>query len=86
MNKKSDNDLTVEVRAPRVPEPRKFVWPKSTLVGTAADEAAKVFGYEAGTHTFKNKERVALPRDKSLFEAGVHDFDTLTLTDTGGGV
>ena len=86
MNTKSDNDLTIEVRAPRDPDPKKFVWPKSTLVGTAADEAAKEFGYEAGTHSFRNKEKVVLPRDKTLFEADVHDFDTLTLTNTGGGV
>ena len=86
MSTKSDNDLTIEVRAPRDTEPKKFVWSKSTLVGAAADEAAKEFGYEAGTHSFRNKEKVVLPRDKALFEAGVQDFDTLTLTNTGGGV
>jgi len=86
MSKISDNDLTVEVYAPRDPKPKKFTWSKSTLVGTAADDAAKAFGYEAGTPTFQNKERVDLPRDKSLFEVGVQDFDVLKLTDTGGGV
>ena len=86
MSTKSDNDLTIEVRAPRDTESKKFVWSKSTLVGAAADEAAKEFGYEAGTHSFRNKEKVVLPREKALFEAGVQDFDTLTLTNTGGGV
>lgn len=86
MGNKSDNELTVEVYAPRDPSPRKFTWPKETLVGDAADEAAKSFGYEGGTPTFQNKEKLDLPRDKTLIEAGVHEFDTLKLTDTGGGV
>ena len=55
-------------------------------MGTAAEEAAKAFGYEAGKPTFQNKEKLDLPRDKTLFEAGVHELDTLKLTDTGGGV
>ncbi len=82
----SDNDVTVEVVAPRSPATKKFTWPKSTLVGDAADEAAKAFGYEGGTPTFQNKEKVALSRKEPLFEAGVRDSDRLTLTDTGGGV
>ena len=86
MNDKSGNELTVEVLAPRSPDPKKFTWPKSQLVGAAADEAAKAFDYERGTPTFQNKEKLDLPRDKTLFEAGVMDFDTLKLTDTGGGV
>ena len=86
MSEKTDNDLTVEVFAPRSPDPKKFTWSKSLLVGAAADEAAEEFGYERGTPTFQNKEKLDLPRDKTLFEAGVKDFDTLTLTDTGGGV
>lgn len=86
MTTKTGNELTVEVFAPRSPEPRKFTWPKSMLVGAAADEAAKEFGYEHGTPTFQDKEKIDLPRDKTLFEAGVQDFDTLILTDTGGGV
>lgn len=81
-----DNDVTVEVVAPRSTETRKFTWPKSTTVGDAADEAAKAFGYEAGTPTFQTKDKVDLPRKKTLAEAGVQDFDRLTLTDTGGGV
>ena len=86
MNDKSDNSLTVEVFAPRSPEPKKFTWPKSLLVGAAADEAAKEFGYARGTPTFQNKEKLDLPRDKTLLESGVRDFDTLKLTDLGGGV
>ena len=86
MTEKTDNELTVEVYAPRSPEPKKFTWPKSTLVGVAADEAAKAFGYETGTPTFQDKENLDLPRDKTLSEVGVRDHDTLKLTDSGGGV
>ena len=83
---KSDNDVTVEVVAPRSTDIKKFTWPKSTLVGAAADEAAKAFGYEQGTPTFQTKDKVDLSRKKTLAEAGIHDFARLTLTDTGGGV
>ena len=86
MSNATDNELTLEVFAPRDPEARKFTWPKDTLVGDAAGEASKAFGYEAGTPTFQNKDKVDLPREKTLIEAGVHNFDTLKLTDTGGGV
>ena len=82
----STEDLTVEVFSPRTPDPRKFTWSKSTLVGAAADEAARDFGYEAGTPTFQNKDKVVLDRQKTLFEVGVSDFDQLELVDTGGGV
>ena len=54
---KSDNDVTVEVVAPRSTDIKKFTWPKSTLVGAAADEAAKAFGYEQGTPTFQTKDK-----------------------------
>ena len=81
-----DGELTVEVFSPRVPQPKKFTWPKSFRVGDAADEAAKAFDYEAGSPTFQNKAGQVLDRDKTLIEAGVHDFDRLELTDKGGGV
>ena len=79
-------ELTVEVYSPRVPEPKKFTWSKSLKVGEAADEAAKEFNYEAGSPTFVDKAGHMLDRDKTLFEAGVQDFDKLELTDKGGGV
>lgn len=79
-------ELTVEVFSPRVSESMKFNWSKSLKVGDAADKAAKAFGYEAGNPTFIDKTKQVLDRDKTLFEAGVHDFDTLELTDKGGGV
>ena len=78
--------LVVEVFAPRDPDPKKFTWPKKTLVGKAADEAAKAFKYEAGAPTFQNKDRKVLDRSETLAAAGVHAFDVLELTDTGGGV
>ena len=79
-------NLTVEVFSPRVPEPKKFTWPKSRPVGEAADEAAQAFDYEAGSPTFQNKAGTVLARDKTLLEAGIRDFDQLELTDKGGGV
>ena len=79
-------ELTVEVFSPRVPEPRKFTWPKSLKVGDAADEAAQAFGYEAGKPALLDKSGHVLDRDKTLSEAGVRDHDTLELTDKGGGV
>ncbi len=79
-------DLTVEVYSPRVPEPRKFTWPKSLTVGEAADQAARAFDYEAGSPTFQNKDGKVLDREKSLVEVGIRDFDQLELTDRGGGV
>ena len=83
---KLGGELIVEVYSPRIPTPEKFTWPKSILVGEAANQAAKKFGYEAGSPTFMNEEGKVLNRDISLFEAGVKDFDKLELTDTGGGV
>ena len=79
-------ELTVEVFSPRVSEPKKFTWLKELLVGKAADEAAKVFDYEAGTPTFQDKAGRVLDRGNTLIEAGVQDFDRLELTDKGGGV
>lgn len=80
------DDLIVEVFSPREPDPKKFTWPKTTLVGTAADEAARAFKYAAGTPTFQNKDRKVLDRNETLAAAGVQPFDELELTDTGGGV
>ena len=85
-HKPDDNDVSVEIFSPRFPESMKFTWPKSLLVGKAADEASKAFGYEAGTPTFYNKDREVLDREKTLFESGIRDFDALELTDKGGGV
>ncbi len=82
----STDDLIVEVFSPREPDPRKFTWPKTTLVGTAADQAARAFKYAAGTPTFQNKDRKVLDRTETLAASGVQPFDVLELTDTGGGV
>ncbi len=82
----SDEKLSVEVFSPRKPTPKKFNWPKTWTVGEAADDAAKAFGYEAGTPTLQDKEHQVLRRKDTLSEAGVKDGDQLELTDTGGGV
>ncbi len=82
----SGGELTVEVFSPRAPISKKFTWPKSLLVGDAADEAAKEFKYEAGTPSLQNKNKQVLDRQQTLLDAGVRDFDRLELTDTGGGV
>ena len=82
----SGGELTVEVFSPRVPIPKKFTWPKTLLVGDAADEAAKEFKYEAGTPSLQNKDGKVLDRQQTLLAAGVRDFDHLELTDTSGGV
>ena len=79
-------ELTVLVFAPRGGSERKYTWSKNLLVGEAADQAARDFGYEAGTPTFQNRDKEVLQRDQTLLAAGVRDFDQLELTDTGGGV
>ncbi len=78
--------INVEVFSPREPNPKKFSWPKDWTIGDAADDAAKAFGYEAGTPTLQNKDHEVLQRKDTLSEAGVNDGDQLELTDTGGGV
>lgn len=81
-----DGELTILVFAPRVPKPKRFTWAETVLVGTAADEAAAEFDYEAGTPTFQDKDKNVLDRTQTLKAAGVEDHDHLELTDTGGGV
>ena len=82
----SGGELILEVFSPREPAPKKFTWPKTLLVGDAADEAAKAFKYEAGSPTFQDKDKTVLDRQQTLLDAGVRDFDRLELVDTGGGV
>jgi uncharacterized ubiquitin-like protein YukD len=84
--RKHEHEITVEVFAPRSTEPKRFTWPKTKLVGEAATEAAKAFGYVGGHPGFINSKRVVLDNNKSLVDAGVHNCDRLELTDTGGGV
>jgi hypothetical protein len=79
-------EITVVVHAPRTPEEKKFTWKVMMLVGAAADEAARAFGYEGGTPSLQNKDGRVLDRQKSLFEEHVHNHDALELVDTGGGV
>lgn len=83
---KNDHQITVLVFAPRSPQPREFTWRKTVKVGAAADEAARAFGYEAGTPTFQNAQEEVLDRNKPLVAEKVRDGDTLELVDCGGGV
>jgi len=79
------DDVTVEVFAPRQAEPRKFTWELTKLVGDAAREAAKAFGYEGGDPTLGHGEKI-FKRDETLAAAHVHDGEKLELLDVGGGV
>jgi hypothetical protein len=79
--------LTVKVFAPRTPAPRKFEWATTTLVGTAAREAANAFGYHpTGAPGFQDKHDRVLDNQQSLEAAGVRNEENLELVDTGGGV
>lgn len=77
--------LHVKVHAPRSPRPREYEWSKHMLVGEAALEAARDFGYAGGTPSLAKGPEV-LDRTKQLVAAGVRDGDTLELVDVGGGV
>jgi hypothetical protein len=80
-----DRKLRVTVKAPRSPEPKKFVWDDEKLVGQAAAEAAAAFGYTGGTASLVHRGE-ALDSELSLEAAGVHNGEHLELLDTGGGV
>jgi hypothetical protein len=82
---KDKQTIEVTVFAPRHPDGREFHFDKHLTVGAAAEQAARAFGYAAGTHTFA-KDGVALDRGKQLVAAHVRDGDKLELVDTGGGV
>ncbi len=84
-NAEHKHEVTVEVYAPRQAEPKKFTWKLSKLVGEAAREAAKAFGYEGGDPTLGHKEKI-FKRDETLDAAHVHDGEKLELLDVGGGV
>lgn len=83
---KNEQQVTVRVFAPRSPQSREFTWRKTIKVGDAADEAARVFGYESGTPTFQDEQERVLDRNKPLVAENVRDGDTLELVDSGGGV
>jgi hypothetical protein len=80
--------LRVIVYAPRDPKPKEFFWRRYLLVGDAAKDAAKAFGYAAGNpglQTFADPPKV-LDNNKTLDAAHVHCGEKLELVDTGGGV
>jgi hypothetical protein len=81
-------EITVEVFAPRTPEPKIFTWPKSLLVGEAAKSAASEFKYAPGTPGLQTADKHArvLDNSKTLETEKLHNHDKLELIDTGGGV
>lgn len=80
--------LRVIVYAPRHPEPKEFFWKRSMIVGDAAKEAAKAFGYAAGNPGFQTltDPPKVLDNAKTLEAEHVHCGEKLELVDTGGGV
>jgi hypothetical protein len=81
-----DPFVRVKVFAPRVPDPKWFRFRKDQTVGSAAEPAAKAFGYTAGSPTFETKDKVVLDRSLTLEAAGVHNREVLDLVDAGTGV
>jgi hypothetical protein len=80
--------LRVIVFAPRDPKPKEFFWRRNLIVGAAASDAAKAFGYAAGNpglQTFADPPKV-LDNNQTLEAAHVHCREKLELVDTGGGV
>jgi hypothetical protein len=83
---KSPRDVTVKVYAPKDPdEPKIFTWPRTELVGVAAQQAASAFGYESGNFTLGHKHET-FNSDETLEQAKVHEHEHLRLIDIGGGV
>jgi hypothetical protein len=78
--------VRVKVFAPRMPDPKWFRFRKDQTVASAAEYAAKAFGYTAGAPTFETKEKVVLDRSVTLEAAGVHNREVLDLVDAGTGV
>jgi hypothetical protein len=78
-------EVTVEVYAPRSPEPKTFTWPLTLTVGEAARAAANAFGISGGDPTLGRGDDI-FPRQETLRQAHVHEHDRLELLDVGGGV
>jgi hypothetical protein len=81
-----DPFVRVKVFAPRVPDPKWFRFGKDHTVASAAEHAAKAFGYTAGSPTFETKDKVVLDRSLTLEAADVHNREVLDLVDAGTGV
>lgn len=82
-------ELTLVVNAPRAPEPKTFIWPKTMKVGEAARTAATKFGYSGGNPGFLFLGATPprpLDNNKTLVAEHLKDGDELEITDTGGGV
>jgi hypothetical protein len=81
-----DRFVRVKVFAPRVPDSKWFRFRKDQTVASAAEHAAKAFGYTAGSPTFETKDKVVLNRSLDLDAAGVHNREVVDLVDAGTGV
>ena len=79
-------NIVLLVFSPRHPDAKPFRFPVEETVGAAATAAAKSFGYEAGTPTFKRENGSVLDRNLTLEAAGLHQREHVELVDAGGGV
>lgn len=81
-----DPFVRVKVFSPRVPDAKWFRFRKDQTVGSAAEHAAREFGYEGGSPTFETPDKSVLDRASTLEAAGVRNRETLELVDAGTGV
>lgn len=80
------DEVTVYVFLPSQLEPKKFVWPLTHLIGTAAQQVAEECGIDITDPTFQTKADVVLQQDLTFKAAGVLSGDQLELVSFGGGV
>ena len=78
------HELTLKVATPRWLEPHTYTWPWQTLVGAAAEQAARDAGM-GGTPTFAVGDR-KLDRNQTLHQAELHNNEEVEVVDVGGGV
>lgn len=79
--------VTIIVHSPRTPTPKPFRWPLDKLIGDAAKEAAKAFGYEVGGNpTLQREDGTDLDRGATIRSSGLKNGDKVEIVDAGGGV
>lgn len=80
-----NNEVTVEVFAPKEPAPKVFKWSLGLTVGAAAQQAAGVFNYSAPNLTLALGTTI-FPPEETLGAANVRSGERLDLVSAGGGV